>query len=143
VIDARTLHDHVGRLSQSIRDHVDRTAAGPEVLDAQRYPEISFHGESASARREGGDLEGVLHGALSLHGATRPLDVSFHARAAASGYHASGSARFRQTDYGMTPYSTARGSIGVDDEIKLEFELVLVPDSRGTGRVAHSGTGTD
>jgi polyisoprenoid-binding protein YceI len=142
-IDAATLHDHVARLSQPLREHVDRTAAGPEVLDAQRYPEISFHGESASARREGGDLEGVLHGALSLHGTTRPLDVPFHAQAAASGYRASGTVRFRQTDYGMTPYSTARGSIGVDDEIQLEFDLVLVPDSRGTGSVAHSGAHTD
>jgi hypothetical protein len=43
----------------------------------------------------------------------------------------------------MTPYSTARGSIGVDDEIQLEFDLVLVPDSRGTGNVAHSGAHTD
>ncbi len=129
-IDAATLHDHVARLAQKMRDYVDREAAGPGVLDAQRYREIRFHGESASAREEGGELQGVLHGALSLHGTTRPLDVPFHARAGASGYRVSGSARFRQTDFGMTPFSTAGGTIGVDDEIQVEFELVLAPAPR-------------
>jgi polyisoprenoid-binding protein YceI len=126
-IDAATLHDHVARLAQRSRDYVDRETAGPQVLDAQRYREIRFLGESATARGEGGDLEGVLHGALSLHGTTRPFDVPFHARADAPGYRVSGSARFRQTDFGMTPFSTAGGTIGVDDEIQVDFDLVLVP----------------
>jgi polyisoprenoid-binding protein YceI len=126
-IDAATLHDHVARLAQKSRDHVDQMTAGPQVLDAQRYREITFHGESATARGEGADLQGVLHGALSLHGATRPLDVPFQARADGPGYRVSGSARFRQTDFGITPYSTAGGTIGVDDEIQVDFELVLAP----------------
>lgn len=125
-IDAATLHDHVARLSPKMRDYVDRETAGPKVLDAQRYREIRFHGESASIRGEDGGLQGVLHGALSLHGRTRPLDVPFHARDA-SGYRVSGSVRFRQTDFGMTPFSTAAGTIGVDDEIQVDFDLVLAP----------------
>jgi polyisoprenoid-binding protein YceI len=124
-VDAATLHDHVARLAQKSRDEVDRKVAGPEVLDAQRYPEIRFHAESASAGDEGEDLAGMLHGTLSLHGAARPLDVPFHARADGPGWRVSGSARFRQTDFGITPYSTAGGSIGVDDEIRVDFELVL------------------
>ena len=139
-IDAATLHDHVARLAQKMRDYVDRETAGPEVLDAQRYREIRFHGESASARgEEGGGLQGVLHGELSLHGTTRPLDVPFRARADTSGYRVSGSVRFRQTDFGMTPFSTARGTIGVDDEIQVDFELVLVPASGAAGSVARLG----
>ncbi len=139
-VDAATLHDHVARLSPSARSYVDRETASPKVLDAQRYPEIRFHGESASARGEGGDLQGVLHGALSLHGATRPLDVPFHARAEAAGYRVSGSARFRQTDFGMTPFSTAGGSIGVDDQIQVDFELVLLPASEADGNLTRLGT---
>jgi polyisoprenoid-binding protein YceI len=139
-IDATTLHDHVARLSQRTRDHVDRKTAGPEVLDAERYREIRFHGESASARDEGDGLQGVLHGALSLHGTTRPLDIPFHARADGPGYRVSGSVRFRQTDYGMTPFSTARGTIGVDDEIQVDFDLVLVRASGAAGSVSRLET---
>ncbi len=138
-IDAGTLHDHVARLTQSMRDHVDHTTAGPSVLDAGRYPEIRFHAESATARREGAALEGVLHGVLTLHGTTRPLDVPFRGRAESSAYQVAGVARFRQTDFGMTPYSVARGSIGVDDEIRVEFELVLVPGAHPEGSIARRG----
>ncbi len=134
-IDAATLHDHVARLSQKLRDYVDRETAGPEVLDAQRYREIGFHAGSASAEGEDGGLRGVLHGALSLHGTTRPLDVPFHARAEAPGYRVSGSVRFRQTDFGMTPFSAAAGTIRVDDEIQVEFELVLVPAAGAAERL--------
>jgi len=138
-IDAATLHDHVGRLSQKLRDYVDRETAGPEVLDAQRYREIRFHGESASARDEGGGLQGVLHGALSLHGMTRPLDVPFHARADAPGYRVAGTVRFRQTDFGMVPFSRAGGAFSVDDEIQVDFELVLVPVSGAAGSLTRLG----
>ncbi len=138
-IDAATLHDQVARLGQKSRDHVDRETAGPEVLDAQRYREIRFHGESASAQGEGGGLQGVLHGALSLHGMTRPLDVPFHARLDAPGYRVSGSVRFRQTDFGMRPFSTAAGTIGVDDEIEVDFELVLAPASGAVGSLTRLG----
>ena len=135
-VDAATLHDQVARLPPKMREYVDREAIGPEVLDARRYPEIVFHAESASAGGEGGHLQGVLHGALSLHGATRPLDVPFQARAEAPGHRVSGSVRFRQTDFGMTPFSTAAGTIGVDDEIQVDFDLVLVPASGAPGSLA-------
>lgn len=125
-IDAATLHDQVTRLTQKIRDHIDRETAGPQVLDAQRFPEIRFHAASASAQVEGAELRGVLHGTLSLHGTTRPLEVPFHARAEATGYRVAGSVRFRQTDFGITPVSKAGGSIGVDDEIQVDFDLRLV-----------------
>jgi polyisoprenoid-binding protein YceI len=125
-IDAATLHDQVTRLTQKIRDHIDRETAGPQVLDAQRFPEIRFHGETSSVRIEGAELRGVLHGTLSLHGTTRLLEVPFHARAEASGYRVAGSVRFRQTDFGITPVSKAGGSIGVDDEIQVDFDLRLV-----------------
>jgi polyisoprenoid-binding protein YceI len=138
-VDAATLHDHVARLSQGARTYVDRETVGPEVLDAQRYPEILFHGESASARRDGDRLEGVLHGALTLHGTTRPLDVPFHARADAPGYRVSGSVRFRQTDFGMVPFSRAGGAFSVDDEIQVDFELLLVPVQEPDRSLAHLG----
>ena len=134
-IDAATLHDHVARLTQKSRDTVDLETAGPKVLDAQRYPEIRFHGESSSARGEGDGLQGVLHGALTLHGRTLPLDVPFHVRADPTDYRVSGIARFLQTDFGITPISKAGGTIGVDDPIQVEFELVLVPSSRAAASV--------
>ncbi len=132
-IDAASLHDHVARLGQKSRDEVDRKTAGPLVLDSEHFRDITLHAESANARAEGAGLQGVLHGVLTLHGTARPLDVPFQARAEGAGYRVSGSARFLQTDFGIRPYSIAGGSIGVDDEIHVEFELVLAPASAPAG----------
>ena len=35
----------------------------------------------------------------------------------------------------MTPFSSAAGTIRVDDEIQVDFELVLVPASGAAGRL--------
>ncbi len=132
VVDAATLHEHDPRLSRSARAVVDRETAGPDVLDAERYPTIRFRGAAATVERSApGVLEGVLRGTLSLHGATRPLEIPFRARLEGPGYRASGAVRFRQTAFGMKPYSTAMGTIGVEDELLVEFDLVLVPGASG------------
>ena len=36
-------------------------------------------------------------------------------------YH--GSARLRQTEFGITPVSIADGSVKVKDEVRIEFEI--------------------
>ena len=45
-----------------------RDALGPDLLDAPRFPRFAFRGECQKGA--GG---GALHGALTLHGVTRPL----------------------------------------------------------------------
>jgi hypothetical protein len=35
-----------------------------------------------------------------------------------------GSARFRQTEFGITPVTVAGGTIKVKDEVRVEFEIV-------------------
>lgn len=129
VVDASSLHDREPRLGEASRAEVDRKAAGTEVLDAHRFPEIRFRAVG------GGDLkavgtgafEGVLRGELALHGARRPLEVRFRAHGEKEGYRATGSAVVVQSDFGMQPYSTAMGTIGVDDAVEVDFDLLLLP----------------
>jgi len=141
VVDAASLHDHEPRLKERSRADVDETAAGPEVLDARRFPQIRYHGRAEGPLRAAADggLEGVLHGTLTLHGASGPLDVPFHVRADGGAYRASGVVSFRQTAFGMRPYSTALGTIGVDDLVRLEFDLVLRPVAGGAPSAASGG----
>ena len=100
-----------------------------EDAGSRRYPAIRFRASEVANLKVGadGELDGVLRGELALHGATRPLEVRFRARPAGGGYRATGSARFVQSDFGMKPYSTALGTIGVDDDVAVDFDLVLVP----------------
>ena len=114
VVDAGSLHDREGRLNAASRAEVkDLRVPGP------------------------GALEGVLRGELALHGVHRPVEVPFRARVERGGFRVTGSARFLQSDFGIRPYSTALGTIGVDDLVSVEFDLVLAPAS--SPRVAGQG----
>lgn len=128
-VDAGSLQDQEERLTEASRAAVDRKARGDEVLDARRFPGIRFRAAGASELRPdgAGALEGVLRGELVLHGVRRPLPVRFRARAEGAGLRVTGSARFAQSDFGIRPYRTALGTIGVDDLVTVEFDLRLVP----------------
>ena len=84
VVEAGSLRDQQAALSEPDRAKVNGRAAGPETLDAARYPEIRFVADRlasagpAPARAEDG-LAGDLVGTLSLHGVSRPLQVPVQA----------------------------------------------------------------
>ncbi len=131
VIAAGSLRDRQPELSKEDREKVDRQAAGEGVLDARRYPEIRFISKeavrvAAPAPTEGG-IEGEISGSLSLHGREHPLSVPVHAAREGDGWRARGSVRFKQSDFGIEPYSGFLGTIAVRDEVEVEYDLVMVP----------------
>ncbi len=136
-VEAGSLHDQERDLSRKNRATVDRQTAGPEVLDAKRFPEIRYRGAALEVHAAAdGNLEGVVRGTLALHGVARPLDVPFRVRPGAGGYLATGAVGFRQSEFGIKPYSTAMGTIAVRDEVRIEFELAV--PSRAPGSAATS-----
>ena len=103
--------------SDSERSEIDRTMKSAKVLDAARFPEISF----ASISVQTTDPKRFLvHGNLTLHGVTRPVElpVSF------SEGHYTGKVTLKQTDFGITPVKIAGGAVKVKDAIEIAFEIV-------------------
>ncbi|HVW47087.1 MAG TPA: YceI family protein [Solirubrobacterales bacterium] len=78
---------------------------------------IEFHSTSVEPSPDGGPLE--VHGELNLLGTTRPL--TFELGADAEG-RLTGTARLKQTDFGIKPYSALFGTLKVVDEIDVEFD---------------------
>ena len=103
--------------SERDREEIQRTMVGPEVLDAGRYPEISFRSTSA----EKSDTGWTVHGELTLHGETRPLTLQVTEKDG----RFSGSAHFRQSDFGIKPIKLAAGTVRVKDEVRVDFEIQL------------------
>jgi polyisoprenoid-binding protein YceI len=128
VLDAGSLRDQERGVSSGDRQKVDSQTAGPEVLDAARFPEITYRAEGATLMPDagpGGATRGTLHGALTLHDRTRPVDASFEATRDGGAWRVSGKARFRQSDFGIKPYSGAGGTVGVKDEVEITFTIAL------------------
>jgi polyisoprenoid-binding protein YceI len=130
IIAAESLRDQQPALSQKDREKVDRQAAGPDVLDARRYPEIRFVSkpldiEAGTSTRADGGLQGMLTGTLSVHGQERPVSVPVTATKEGNAWRARGAVTFKQSDFGIHPYSGFLGTIAVRDEVKLEYDIVL------------------
>jgi YceI-like protein len=117
VVDARDLRVQDPNASQKDREQVQARMLGPEVLDADRFPEIRFESRSGE-RTESGAW--TLRGQLTLHGQSRTLTITITEDRG----HYRGSITLRQTDYGITPISVAGGAVRVKDELKIDFDIV-------------------
>lgn len=102
--------------SASERATVQGNMLGPEVLDAQQYPEIRFHSTQVQAEGPG---KWQVAGDLTLHGQTHP--VSFQVSEADGAYR--GQAKLKQTEFGIKPIRIAGGTVKVKDEVVVEFAV--------------------
>jgi polyisoprenoid-binding protein YceI len=118
-VDARKLRVLDPDASADTRAQVQRTMLGPEVLDADRLPEIHFQSTAVEAS---GANHWTVRGNLDLHGQSHPVAVDVTLKD--STYR--GSAAFKQTDFGIKPVSVAGGTVKIKDEVKIDFEISLM-----------------
>lgn len=116
-VDARLLRVLDKDVSNEDRAKVQETMLGPQVLDSQKFPGISF--KSTRVDRLG-DGRWIVHGTLTLHGIARAVDVQVEGQSG----HYRGWAKLKQKDFGMTPVSVAGGTVKVKDEVRIEFDVV-------------------
>jgi polyisoprenoid-binding protein YceI len=109
--------------SASDRATVESNMKGDEVLDAARFPEIKFASTSVDAPATGAGVPAhyQIHGNLTLHGVSRPIEMSV----VFSGGHYTGKVTLKQTDFGITPIKIGGGAIRVKDPIEIVFEIAV------------------
>jgi polyisoprenoid-binding protein YceI len=109
--------------SASERSTIESTMKSAAVLDPARFPEITFVStsvESPAAEAAGTGTHYLVRGNLTLHGVTRPVDMSV----TFSGAHYTGKVTLNQTDFRITPVKIAGGAVRVKDVIEIDFEIV-------------------
>ena len=118
-IDARKLRVLDPEASVDIRAKIQQTMLGPQVLDTDRFPEIHFR--STAVEPKGTD-HWLVRGDLDLHGQTRPLAMDVELK---DGVYR-GTAILKQTSFGIKPVAIAGGTVNVKNEVRIEFQIVLV-----------------
>jgi polyisoprenoid-binding protein YceI len=118
-VDARKMRVLDPEASADTRARIQKTMLGPQVLDAEGFPEIRFQSTEIEAK---GPDHWVVHGTLDLHGQSHPVTVDVTLK---DGLYR-GSAILKQSGFGMKPVSVAGGTVKVKDELKVEFEIALV-----------------
>jgi polyisoprenoid-binding protein YceI len=119
-----------GTVSLSDQQKTTATMLGQTVLDAAHYPTADYAIANSSpldSQTPGDPGRYRLDGRFKLHGVERPLAlVAQLNRTNVPGRFRMGCAfAIRQSAYGMTPYSTLGGLIGVADRLEIWGELVI------------------
>ncbi len=102
--------------SDKNRTEIRETMLSDKLLDAAKYPAISFHSVSIKQTSPGAY---EVHGELVLHGVRRTITLT----AAKSGEHYTGLTKLKQTDFGMQPVAAAGGTVKTKDEVEVEFSM--------------------
>ncbi len=91
---------------------------GPEGLDAQRFPRITYH--SLTIILIEADIW-LVEGELEIHGRFQRLDV----RAMRRGDRFTGTTTVSPIDFGILPIPVAGTSVVVRPELRIDFDIVL------------------
>ncbi len=133
LIDAaamRKKHGEPQPVPEADRRKVTENLKAEGQLGVAAYPTITF--TSTSLTRVGDGM--TLSGAFTLHGVTKTISMPISLSVTEQTAMGDANFKLKVSDYGITPYSTALGTIRVKDEVELMLHLVAKRE--GTGSVS-------
>jgi polyisoprenoid-binding protein YceI len=99
--------------------------ARKDMLNAERYPSMTFDSLSVSAAAAG---EFEVKGTLSIRNVGKPATIRVKIEPRSDGtLRFTGESKIKLTDYGLKPPSAALGTIGTKDEMDVKFVLIGLP----------------
>jgi len=121
VVDEAALRRQAGFDEQPSPDDIAGTRHNmlSKVLQADRYPYALIHVTRQHANP-------LLNVTITLHGVTHSYQVPADITQIPEGLMVSGSMHFRQTDFGIVPFSILNGAIRVSDGLTMHFRIAAV-----------------
>jgi polyisoprenoid-binding protein YceI len=96
-----------------------------EVLESNRFPEITFHSTKIVAEKQNESLfRTKIEGSLHLHGATNGLNFTSQVAFGLDTFRAHGEFIILQPDFDIAVASIAGGTLKLRDELKFNFYVV-------------------
>ncbi len=109
---------------------VQEAMLGPRVLDASRFPTVTFQSKTVTGKTAGqGAYDLNVSGDLSIHGMTRSVALPLRVEVSGDALKARGRLVLRQTEYGIKPVTVA-GVVKVKDEITIDYAIVATKTIR-------------
>jgi polyisoprenoid-binding protein YceI len=101
---------------------VTATMLSDMVLDAGRYPSITFESTSVAAKGPPAALDLSVTGRLTIRGKTQRVTAPVSVKVAGDRLTATGKFVIKQTDFGITPISVG-GVVKVKNELNITFTV--------------------
>jgi polyisoprenoid-binding protein YceI len=121
--DVRTRYGLTKRISKSDRRKIQATMLSAEQMDVNRYPSIEFRSTRIEEQSEG---RYIVTGDLSIHGVTQPVTFPATVEKEDDGVRGRATIRFKQSDFGIKPYSAMFGAVRNRDEAVLYVDVIVV-----------------
>ena len=120
-VDEPALRTEAGLETQPTQADIAGTRANmlEHVLEADKFPFALIRVSGLDASK--GSVS--MNVSLTLHGATRTLEVPAQIEAGAELLLVTGRLSFNQSDFGIAPYSVLGGAIAVRDRLDLRFRI--------------------
>lgn len=115
-----------GATDAGTRKKVNANMLGSDVLDVRRFPTATFKVTKVTPLKQKsrrGLPQYQIDGRFTLHGKTRPIRFVADTESQKGWLHVRGAFSILQTDYGITPFSTALGAIGVANKLTIWGDL--------------------
>jgi polyisoprenoid-binding protein YceI len=103
-------------LAQADRDEIDKTAR--QILAGHGNDTATFESSQVRTLPDGGEIEGTI----TINDVTQPLRLRLTEQEPG---HYQGTGTIVQSAHGIKPYSAFLGTLKLQDEVKLEFDVDL------------------
>jgi polyisoprenoid-binding protein YceI len=111
---------------QADKDGTRKNMLGPNVLDGERFRELTVKSAQVS-----GTLEAPrIVARITIKDVSRDVSVPVKIGTTGGRLTASGAFDIQQTDFGIKPFTAALGALAVQDKLHITFEITAV---RSTG----------
>lgn len=113
----------------SIKSHQDSDLMDErthKTLKSEKFPTISYeYLNTVSSEQKGNETILKVNGKLTIAGVTKPTDLVIRiVPISASEYEIKGSEKLLMSNFGITPPSFLAGTLKVDDEIVVAFDVI-------------------
>lgn len=115
-----------GTTDAGTQKKVNANMLGKDVLNVQRFPTATLKVTKIFAQpqqSERGFPQYKIEGNFTLHGVTKPVSFVADVENKKGWLHLRGAFSILQSHYGIEPYSTALGTIGVADQLTIWGDL--------------------
>lgn len=126
VVDEADLRSEAGFTTQPSEDAIAGTRSNmlDKVLESARFPYALIKINSKASDHS------TLSISITLHDSIKTFDIPARIVTTAGGITISGELSFKQTDFGIVPFSILGGAIHVQDNLDLRF-LISAVDQQG------------
>ncbi len=119
-----------GKTDDDTRKKVNENMLGKEVLDVASFPTATFDAKRVTKLEEKskrGLPKYKFEGDFTLHGVTKPIEFTADVEEVKGWQHLRGGFAILQSNFGMKPYSTMLGAVGVADRLAIYGDLFVAP----------------